>query len=170
MNNLKIRSLVIIAIFSFFNGADIYCQKLSPLAIFDDFVNKGWTGHYMNSEDSNIVHQIKWERMLGSTVIKEIKCAPDVDFEMLTYFYWDNANNQIEFLSLDNKGNSGKGVVSVENNLLIYQGRYIYKNGESVFKKTFEINCKGILVDHFYLQRGGKWVQRHHIEYETGLK
>ena len=133
--------------------------------IFDDFVNKEWTGHYMNSEDSNIVHQIKWEKTLDTKVIKEIKIAPEVSFEMHTYFYWNHGKKQIEFLSLDNKGNRGEGVVSTEKEILVYRGKFYYKNGENTFKKTFEIDSEGKLEDLFYIKRENSWIQRHHIEY-----
>ena len=40
------------------NTTVIYSQN--NLTIFDDFIDKVWIGHYQDSEDSLIIHTIKW--------------------------------------------------------------------------------------------------------------
>ena len=135
------------------------------LTIFDDFIDKVWIGHYQDSEDSLIIHTIKWNYDLNKQVIKEIKVVPEVSFYCETYYFWDYETDQISYLSLMNKKMISRGTVIKQNGKLELSGKTFFQNGFQENKKTYEITEDGKLKDYFYRKSKGKWVQGHFIQY-----
>ncbi len=141
----------------------LYSQ--SDLTIFDDFVGKEWVGHYQDSEDSLLVHTIKWEYELDKRVVKEIKIVPEADFYCETYFYRDHETDQISYLSLMNKEMISKGTVNIRNGKLELSGKTYFQNGFQENRKTYEVTKESKLEDHFFRRSKGNWVQGHFIQY-----
>ena len=138
----------------------------NSLQIFNQFIGKNWTGHYIDSEDSLYVHKIKWENILNSKGVKETKNVAELGFEMETYFYFDWDKNQISFLSLVNKEMNSTGKVLVDNSTIILEGKTFFNNGSNIFKKTYRINEDGKMIDSFYRKKGNIWIKGHLIEYK----
>lgn len=142
--------------------------QLAGLQIFERYVNKSWEGHYMNSEDSIYLHQIKWDYVLDSMAVKETKIVAELNFEMETYYFMDWEFNLISFITLMNKEMTSSGVMMIEKTTLVLEGISVFKNGSAKFKKTYEINSDGKLVDQFYIWNGNAWEKGHMIEYMLG--
>ncbi|MCK5079732.1 MAG: hypothetical protein KAR09_07290 [Bacteroidales bacterium] len=138
----------------------------NSIDIFKPLTGKNWEGHFVNSEDSIYTHHIKWEYMPGFKAVKETKSVPDLGFEMETFYYFDWEKNHISYLSLVNKDMISTGYVIIENSNIILEGQTFFEGGSSEFKKSFELNDNGILVDKFYRKKEGSWVRGHLIEYE----
>ena len=155
---------VTLSFFVFFlNTSLVYSQ--SDLTIFDDFVGKEWTGHFQNSNDSLLVHTIKWEYDLNEQVIKEIKVVPEVNFYCETYYYWDYEADQISYLSLMNKKMISRGTVIKKDGKLELIGKTFFTNGFQENKKTYEITEEGKLNDYFFRKSKGEWQHGHYIQY-----
>jgi len=73
------------------------------LQIFEQFIDKDWTVHYIDSEDSALTHKIYWEYILNSKGVKETKVVPEVGFKMETFYYFDWEKNQTSFFHLSTK-------------------------------------------------------------------
>lgn len=142
--------------------------QLMPIQIFDSFVDKNWEGHYVGSEDSIYLHQIKWDYILDSMAVKETKIVAELNFEMETYYFMDWDLNLITFMTLMNREMTSSGVIMIEKTAIVLEGVNVFKNGSAKFRKTFEINCDGKLVDQFYQWNGDAWERRHIIEYWVG--
>ena len=165
MNNIKNINkaiLILLGIVIYNNGV---CQK-DTLQIFETFVGHKWIGHYINSDDSALVHYITWEYCLDSNYVKQIKEVPEVGFKMESYFYWDYEKKQISSLSLLNKEILSKGRVQHNKEKLEIYERTFFGEGYSDSKKTFEITEAGNLKDCFYRKKSNKWIQRHLIIYK----
>lgn len=137
----------------------------NSLDIFQDIASKTWEGHYVDSEDSVYTHYIKWEYMFESRALKEIKSVPELNFEMITYYYFDWETDQISTLSLLNKNMISKGLAYNEGDKILIKGRTYFKGGSAEFKKTFQLLDDGTLSDEFYRKKDGHWVRGHLIEY-----
>jgi len=135
------------------------------LSIFNDFVGTKWIGHYQNSEDSNLVHIIKWKYDFDKQVVKEIKSVPEVDFYNETFYYLDYATNQIAYVSFMNRAMISKGTVTKNDGKLELKGKLFFNNGFQENKKTYEITKDEKLKDYFFRKSKDKWVQGHFIKY-----
>ncbi len=158
------KTILLILLGGLFSSSACLAQN-KPLEIFNQFTGKSWEGHYVDSEDSLLIHELKWEFILNSKGAKETKSVPEVGFEMETYFYYDWEKNQISFLSLINKEMNSNGKVVAEGPKIILEGKTFYSGGSSEFKKTFEVNEDGKLIDEFYRKKGDGWIRGHLIEY-----
>jgi len=157
----KIVSAILFAFYLIINSA--FGQE--ALSIFEDFTDKEWVGHYQNSEDSNLIHIIKWEYDLDKHVVNMIKTVPELDFRMETIFYWDYEKNQISTLSLVNKAMISKGTVVKTDDLLEIMGKTFFNNGSQEYRQTFEISDDGYLQDYFYRKTNNNFIQGHFIKY-----
>ncbi len=147
----------------FLNASLVYCQN--DLTIFDDFVGNIWTGHFQNSEDSLLVHTIKWEYDLDDSVVIETKSVPEVNFYCKTYYFWDYETNQISYISLINKKMMSRGKAIFENGKLTLNGKTFFSEGVQENKKTYEMTEEGKLKDYFYRKSKSKWIEGHFIIY-----
>ena len=164
-SNMKTFFIVLSFIVFFLNTNLVYSQ--SDLSIFKDFIGKKWIGHYQNSDDSLLVHTIKWEYDLNRNVVKEIKVVPEVNFYCETYYYWDHEADQISYLSLMNKEMINKGTLIMNNGKLELSGKTFFHNGFQENKKTYEITEDGKLKDFFFRKSKGKWKLGHFIQYTS---
>lgn len=137
------------------------------LDIFKPFIGEEWIGHYMNSEDSALIHYITWTYCLDNNYVKMVKEVPEVNFKMETIFYFDYENNQISTLSILNKEMYSKGSAQLRDGKLELNYKSYFKNGSSDSKQTFEIIEEGIIKDYFYRKKADKWIQGHYIKYNN---
>lgn len=160
--------LPVIALILFMQNNIVYSQEdESPLSAYNNYLNKIWVGHFVDSEDSALVHQISWEPILKGNAIKEIKRVPGLSFVMETYIYLNYESGKMEFLSLVSKNMISKGSVKVDGNKLVYEGTNYFDSGTNQFKKTFEINPSGELEDYFYRMKEGIYSLGHLIKYKA---
>ncbi len=162
MKNLKKTILILLVLLMY---SPVFCQK-DALKIFDPFIGHKWTGHYVNSEDSALVHYISWEYDLNENYVKQVKDVPEINFKMETYFYWDYELKQISSITFVNKAMLSKGSIEMADNKLVHNYKLFFSQGYSQSKQTLEINDSNKLIDYFYRQRSGEWTQGHHIEYK----
>jgi len=166
----KISIFVQLVIFStlLLNCNVLYSQESeSDLSVYYNLLNKTWVGHYVESEDSALVHVISWQPILKGNAIKELKRVTELEFEMETYIYPNYESGHLEFLSLVSKNMVSKGRVRVNGNKIIYEGTNYFSGGTSIFKKTLEINPAGELEDYYYRMKDGIYKQGHFIKYIT---
>ena len=156
----------ILIIFIFQNSG--FCQNIEKeLAIFQDYIDKEWVGHYVGSEDSDYTHVISWKFIKKDNSVNEIKNVPELGYHQETFYYWNWEENQLAFTSSNNKDMISSGIVQLEDEKIALIGKTYFNGGYSLFKKTFAINDEGKLVDLFYHRRGDDWQQGHLIEYKV---
>lgn len=143
-----------------------FCQNIEKeLAIFNDFVDKEWVGHYVDSEDSIYIHYISWKFDQNNKAVKESKNVPELGYHQETSYYWNWSENKLAFTSSNNKEMISSGIVHLENDKIHLIGKTYFSGGHSLFKKTFMIDSNDKVVDLFYRKRGDNWQQGHLIEY-----
>ena len=147
-----------------FSLATISAQD-KPLDIFGGISGENWEGHFVDSEDSTYTHVISWEHMLDDKAVVETKSVAELNFEMVTYYYFDWEKDQVSFLSLLNKDLSSTGIVYAEKSKITLEGRTFYQGGSYEFRKSLELQKNGTLLEDFFRKKDGKWVQGHLIEY-----
>jgi len=59
-----------------------------------------------------------------------------------------------------------KGKVIIEGSRIILEGENFFDGGSSTFRKTFEIQENGKIIDLFFRKKGDTWIRGHMIEYE----
>ncbi len=140
------------------------------LAIFNDYVDKEWVGHYVGSEDSIYTHYISWTFEKKDKAVTEIKNVPELGYHQKTSYYWNWSENKLAFTSSNNKEIISSGIVHFENDKIHLIGKTYFSGGYSHFKKTFTIVSNDKVVDLFYRKRGDDWQQGHLIEYSCSGK
>ena len=155
----------IVLIMSIFQGTGYGQGMDKKLAIFNDYVDKEWVGHYVGSEDSIYTHYISWKFDKNDNSVKETKNVPELGYHQKTFYYWNQEDNQLAFTSSNNKEMISSGIVQLENDKIHLIGTTYFSGGHSLFKKTFMIDSTDKVVDLFYRKRGDDWQQGHLIEY-----
>lgn len=156
--------ITIIIIISCVTGISANAQS-DALDIFNPLTGKVWKGHYVDSEDSIYTHLIEWEYLLGSKAVKETKTVDELDFQMITYYYYDWENKQISFLSLLNKDMVSSGHVTYDDSKIVLTGMNYFNGGSQEFRKTLTLDDSGVLTDVFISKKGAQWYKGHVIEY-----
>lgn len=145
-----------------------FCQNIEKeLAIFNNYINKDWVGHYVDSEDSIYKHYIRWTFDKKNKAVIETKNVPELGYYQKTSYYWNWAEKQLAFISSNNKEMISSGVVQFEGDKILLEGKIFSNKGYSPFKKTFFIDSDGKLVDEFYRKKGETWQQGHVITYSA---
>lgn len=138
---------------------DTHLQFLEPL------IGTEWVGGYVGSESPDIQIELRFEEILGGRVVKYIREAEAADFSGLTHFYWNPGKGAVCFISLNNRGIVGEGVVAVEDGRIVLHGKSHRQDSTTEFKTTLEIDPKGILKDTFQRLESGAWVTGHFQEF-----
>ncbi|MFC1887975.1 hypothetical protein ACFLYK_04130, partial [Candidatus Cloacimonadota bacterium] len=155
-------------LFTVFIVFPVLINCLKDLSIFDPLIDIEWTGHYQNSEDSYLKHHIKWEYELDKQVVLETKSVPELNFKMLTYYFFDHENEQISFISFLNRDIIRKGVVNLNlQGELELSGRSFWKGDDQQFRCSFHLSDNGHVSDRFSYFKDGNWKTGHHILYNT---
>jgi hypothetical protein len=134
---------------------DEHLQFLEPL------LNKKWVGGYIGSESPDIEIVLTFEAILDGRVIKYVREADEVGFSNLTHFFWNPGRAEICFISLNNKGIVGEGVVQAMNDKIVLIGKSHRPDTTTEFKTILEIDPSGALRDTFQRMEDGEWVQGH---------
>jgi len=135
------------------------------LMMFHSLQKTVWTGHYVNSADSELVHTVRFEPILDGKVVRSTKDVAALNFKMETYYYWDWEKETIKFLRLTNRGIFSNGRLTQDGDIITLSGMGTRPGGVSEFKQTFELRSNGKLSDHFYRKEKDDWVKGHVIEY-----
>lgn len=144
-----------------------FCQNIEKeLAIFNNYINKDWVGHYIDSEDSIYKHYISWKFDKKNKAVIETKNVPELGYHQETSYYWNWAEKQLAFISSNNKEMISSGVVQFVGDKIVLEGKTFSSQGYSLFKKTLILNSNEKIVDLFYWKNGSDWQQGHRIEYE----
>jgi hypothetical protein len=162
---MKTLRKIIFLLFAMFLSHSAFSQK-EQLKFFEVFMDHQWKGHYINSEDSALLHELSWEYGLDSSYVKQTKIVQEVDFKMETYFYWDYELNQISSLSLLNKQMISKGKVFFKENKLMHFYEAYFNGGSNSSKQTFGLDENDQLSDYFYRQKSDDWIEGHFIIYK----
>jgi hypothetical protein len=134
---------------------DEHLQFLEPL------LGKKWAGGYVGSESPDIEIVLSFEKILDGRVVKYIREADAVDFSSLTHFFWNPGREEICFISLNNKGIVGEGIVNVTDGRIVLIGKSHRPDQTTEFKTILEIEPSDTLRDTFQRMEDGKWVQGH---------
>jgi hypothetical protein len=134
---------------------DEHLQFLGPL------IGKEWLGGYVGSESSDIQIALRFEQVLGGSAVRYVREVEAAGFSGLTHFYWNPGRREVCFISLNNRGIVGEGVVNAESGRIVLRGKSYRSDNTIEFKTTLEIDPKGTLTDTFLRKESGEWVQGH---------
>lgn len=135
------------------------------LRFFEPLIGKTWVGGYVGSESSGIEIVLRFEQILGGSAVSYGREAIAADFSGLTQFYWNPDREEVCFISLNNRGIVGEGVVTAMDSRIVLRGKSHRPDKTTDFKTTLEIDSKGTLRDTFLRLEGGNWVQGHLQEF-----
>jgi hypothetical protein len=138
---------------------DEHLQFLKPL------IGKQWVGGYVGSESSNIEIVLRFEQVLEGRAVRYVRDVEAADFSGLTQFYWNPGRGEVCFISLNNRGIVGEGIVSAEDGKIVLRGKSHRPDKTTEFKTTLEIDPKGTLRDTFLRMEDSEWVQGHLQEF-----
>ena len=138
---------------------DEHLQFLEPL------LGKEWVGGYVGSESSDIEIVLLFEPILDGHAVKYIRNVEATEFSGLTQFYWNPGSGDVRFISLNNRGIVGEGVVSQEDGRIVLHGESYRQDQTTEFKTILAIDAKGTLRDTFLRMEDGEWVQGHLQEF-----
>jgi hypothetical protein len=102
---------------------------------------------------------------LDGFAVKYLRQAEAADFTGVTHFYWNPGRENVCFISLNNRGIVGEGIVSSENGKIVLLGKSHRGGNTTEFKTTLEIDRNGTLKDTFVRNEGRDWVQGHVQEF-----
>jgi len=138
---------------------DEHLQFLEPL------IGKEWVGGYVGSGSRDIQIVLRFEEVLGGRAVRYVREVEAADFSELTQFYWNPGRKEICFISLNNRGIVGEGVVNAEDGRIVLRGKSHRPDRTTEFKTTLEIDPNGTLRDTFLRMEGSEWVQGHIQEF-----
>lgn len=135
------------------------------LAVLQPLLGQEWIGHYVDSPDSHLTHTVRWENILDGTAVLKTKSVPDANFVSQTYFYWDDRQQVVAFLTLTNRGQVSRGVVGESLGRVVEHGVSMTKGGATEFRLSVEVLPDGRLRDVFERLVDGSWREGHVIVY-----
>ena len=102
---------------------------------------------------------------LAGKAVKYTREAPEVDFFSETHFFWCPDRNKILFITLNNRGNVGEGVVLLQDGEILLQGENHRPEGPLAYITRWNLDPGGVLKDTFMRKEKGEWVQGHVQEF-----
>jgi len=138
---------------------DEHLQFLAPM------LGKAWVGGFVGSESPDIRIVLHFEPILGGCAVKYVREVEAAGFSEVTQFYWHPSHGDVRFISLNNKGIVGEGIVSYEDGKVVLLGNSYRQNETTEFKTILEIDENGTLRDTFLRMEDGEWVQGHLQEF-----
>lgn len=139
----------------------------SPNSFIEEVCGVEWIGHYQNSEDSNLVHILRWKIEYNGQMARALKSVPELDFFMETNIFFDYDQDRFASLSLLNKAMISKGLVTGDEKHLKIQGKSYFQDGSREFRIEYLLNAEGQLEDRFFRKTDdGEWTQGHFILYK----
>lgn len=165
MKSFKIKciiSLLIVLIPVLSSAAAILDKHLQFL---EPMLGKEWVGGFVGSESSDIQIVLRFEPILSGRAVKYVREVETAEFSGITHFYWNPGNGDVCFISLNNRGIVGEGVVSQEDGKIVLLGNSYREDQATEFKTILEIDATGTLRDTFLRMENGEWVQGHLQEF-----
>jgi hypothetical protein len=135
------------------------------LQFLQSVIGTEWIGGFVGSEVPDIEISLQFEIILDGKSVRYVRVAEAADFSAVTHFYWNAGRKEVCFLSLNNRGIVGEGVVKSEDGRIVLYGKSHRPDNTTEFKTTLEIDSKGTLRDTFLRMENGKWVQGHVQEF-----
>jgi hypothetical protein len=135
------------------------------LQFLEPLIGKEWVGSYVGSESSDIQIVLRFERVLGGRVVRYVREVEAADFSGVTQFYWNPSRREVCFISLNNRGIVGEGVVNAEDDRIVLRGKSHWPDKTTEFRTLLEIDPNGTLRDRFLRMEGSEWVQGHLQEF-----
>jgi hypothetical protein len=135
------------------------------LRFLEPLMGKEWVGGYVGSEAPDIQIALRFDQILDGKVVRYVREAKAADFSGLTHFFWNPGRGEVCFISLNNRGIVGEGVVNAADGTITLHGQSHRPDKTTEFKTTLEIDAKGTLRDTFLRMESGEWVHGHLQEY-----
>ncbi|UCC43819.1 MAG: hypothetical protein JSU65_11950 [Candidatus Zixiibacteriota bacterium] len=125
-----------------------------------------WEGRFEGNTSGGPVMPISALPILNGGAVS-IKAASG-SFMRESYYYWNPAQKQIQFLVLSSNGHIGSGVISSENALIVETGIQITPDGTTNdVRATWEVTPEGNLISRGYTLKDGDWQPGHVIILES---
>ena len=140
----------------------------NPLSIFESYMGQIWEGHYSDSADSSLVHMIYWEYALDSSRVYQVKTVPELDFRMVTTYYWDERKEEVASLALIDDNTFAAGYAQAEKEHIECYSHNFHPEGSHETISHFLI-YGGSLIDRFYRKNEGDWFMEHLVIYKPIL-
>lgn len=138
---------------------DEHLRFLKPL------IGRVWVGGYVGSESSDMQIVLRFEQVLSGRAVRYVREVEAADFSGVTKFYWNPGRGEVCFISLNNRGIVGEGVVNAEDGRIILRGQSHRPDNTTEFKTILQVTPKGTLRDTFLRMEDGEWVQGHLQEF-----
>lgn len=153
--------------YSYCLNSNISLQPSEPAAIFSDFLDRKWEGHYVDSPDTeHFLHSIRWNTSINGNLVIETKEVVELNFFMTTIYFRNKNDEYIRFIRNSNKGGTSEGIVKVIDNIIHLEA--INELGQVIFKYSYTLLPDGSICDKFFrMNPGGTWRLGHKIVYQS---
>jgi len=154
------------------------------LAILEPLLNKEWRG-MMKAPDGSAEWEVvcTYKPILDGKAVKVARTSAAQNGLEEGTIYWDGPAGKVAFFSIHNSGVFSSGFVSVEKDLIVFEGRMTLPAPPPTagikqsfdFRNTFELVSESEMVDRWFQNAFGPWRPGHVISFrakrtQTGLK
>jgi hypothetical protein len=162
MKLLAVRSFVaLLALLGLLASPSHAAELDEHLLFLTPLIGKVWVGSFAGSDSPDIRIVLGFEQVLGGKSVRYVREAEAARYSAATNFYWNPSREAVCFLSLNNRGIVGEGVVSAEEGKIVLRGMSHWPDRTIDFRTTFEIDAIGILRDTYIRMEAGEWVPGH---------
>ncbi len=129
----------------------------NPLEIFEPYMGQIWEGHYSDSGDSSLVHMIYWEYAPDSSRVYQVKTVPELDFRMVTTYYWDDRKKEVASLALIDDNTFAVGYAHAEKEHIECYSHNFHPDGSHETISHYILS--GVSMrERFYRKTEGYWL------------
>jgi len=160
-------------------------QTIDPrLASLEPLLNKDWRG-LMKAPDGSAEWEVvcTYRPVLDGKAVKVARTSAAQNSFEEGIIYWDDPAGKIAFFSIHNSAVFSSGFVSVDKDLIVFEGRMTLPapppkadiRQSFDFRNTFELVSESEMVDRWFQNAFGPWRPGHVISFrakrtQTGLK
>jgi hypothetical protein len=156
---ISVASIFLATPFCLSTEVDGHLRFLSPL------IGVEWIGGYVGDDAAGPTIELKFVPILDGAVVEYTREAPEADYSSVTHIYWDPHIGKVRFLSLDNRGIVGEGIVVFDGDEIRFQGEDHRRSGVMEFRTVLSVNESETLRDLFWRKTANGWVRGHHQEF-----
>jgi len=136
------------------------------LKILEPLVNRHWVGEMKSPDGSRTFNsEVNFQVVWDGSVVRYTASIPEIGSFSEGYFYFDEETQKVAVFIISSRGAVERGMVSVENGVLMVKGSMAFPKQTFDFKNTFEFTAGGKMIDRWFQNASGSWQPGHVVEF-----
>ena len=161
--HIFIMILLVVASVSLPLRADGLQEKL---AFLEPLLGRPWQGELTHPDGRRTFPITQaYEALWEGKVVHYTRSIPDFPFFLEGYIYWDANEQKVCLMNINSRGNSGRGIVTLDDGKITVSGRMTMNGKTYDYRNTFEVSVDGKLIDRWFQNMTGSWQPGHVIEF-----